>query len=78
MKNLQKIFASVLLSLVLGLPVCAGDMNSPPAPSPPVPSTITTSAGIVPDPSCTGTVPAPGDTGTAAAIINLLARMLSI
>ena len=79
MKNLQKLFASILLGLVVGLPVCAGDMNSPPAPGPPAPCTITTLEGTIPDPTCTGTVPTPaGDTGTVTVIINLLARMLSI
>jgi hypothetical protein len=79
MKNLHKLFASILLGLVLGLPVCAGDMNSPPVPIPPAPCTITTAEGTVPDPNCTGTVPPPaGDTDAATVIINLLAGMLSI
>jgi hypothetical protein len=77
MKNLQKLFASILLGLVLGLPVCAGDMNSPPAPGPP-PCTITAPDGtLIPDPACTAPSPA-GDTGTVTVIINLLARVLSI
>ncbi len=36
MKNLQNLFATIALCLVLGAPVCAGDMSSPPAPTPPV------------------------------------------
>ena len=76
MKNLQKLIATVLIGLILGLPVCAGDMNSPPTPGPPAPCTIVTPEGTIPDPSCPGTAPLPGNGATI--IINLLARMLSI
>lgn len=78
MKNLHKLFGTILLGLVLGLPVCAGDMNSPPAPAPPPPCTMTTSGTTIPDPNCTGTVATPAGDVAASVVINLLATMLSI
>jgi hypothetical protein len=37
MKIVQKLFASFVLALALGVPVCAGEMNSPPTLTPPPP-----------------------------------------
>jgi len=37
MKPCRKIFASILLALAFGIPVCAGDVNSTPTYTPPPP-----------------------------------------
>ena len=71
MKNLHKLVATILLGLVLGLPVCAGDMNSPPAPAP---CTVTI-PGEPPNLNFTGPVHA-GDTDAKTVVIRLLARII--
>jgi hypothetical protein len=78
MKSLRNLFAPILLTLVIVVPVWAGEMNSPPAPPPPRAFCTTTSGGAA-DSNCTECVNAPAagmDTATVA--INLLVSMLSI
>ena len=42
MRNLKKILVAIVLAFVVGTPVCAGDMPTPPfAPPPPVTSQAT-------------------------------------
>ena len=81
MKALQKLFATILLCLVLGVPVCAGDINSPPAPQPPplTSCTTNTSGGAAADSACSKYANAPAaDVDAATVAINLLVSMLSI
>jgi hypothetical protein len=80
MKILRKLFASVMLMLVIGVPAWAGEMNSPPAPPPPPAAcTTNTSGGAAADSNCAEYVNAPAaDVDAATVAINLLVSMLSI
>jgi hypothetical protein len=76
MKNLQNLVATIALCLVLGAPVCAGDMSSPPVPAPPVaPSNTSARATASKSKNANATV-AGMDAATIA--IDLLVSMLSI
>ena len=83
MKNLQKLMAASLLSVVLVAPVCAGDMNEPPAPAPGAPSTAPSGGGTespvlpttAPDDSTTPSVPV---LDTRTFVFDLLKGLLSI
>lgn len=74
MKTFCKVFAPISLTLVLGLSIHAGELNSPPAPSP-TPGTSTTSTTAPAGPSV-GVNPANVDT-VWVVVINLLS-MLSL
>lgn len=79
MKTFRNLFASILLTLVIGVPAWAGEMNSPPAPPPPPPATQNAPGDAAGDANCpefTNTPAADMDAATVA--INLLVSMLSI
>lgn len=80
MKTFRKLFAPILLTLLLGVPAWAGEMNSPPAPPPsPALCTTNTSGSAAADSNCTEYVNAPAvDVDAAMVAINLLVSMLSI
>jgi hypothetical protein len=80
MISCRKLFAPIFLALVIGAPVCAGEMNAPPAPRPtPTSYSIKTSGKTVADSNCSGAVSSPAaDVDAASAVINLLVSMLSI
>jgi hypothetical protein len=78
MKPCRKMFASILLALALGMPVCASDVNSTPTYVPPPPPIA---AGTPADhtSNCSGNEALPSVVYTATELaINLLSSMLSI
>jgi hypothetical protein len=84
MENFRKLLAPIVLALVLGVPVWAGEMNSPPAPTPPstprsMPSAVTTSGETLANSTCSGTAWTPAaNVDAAMATIEMLVSMLSI
>ena len=57
MKSCRKLFAPIFLALAIGAPVCAGEMNSPPAPRPtPTSCSTKTSEDAAAVSNCTGGV----------------------
>ncbi|MCU1264494.1 MAG: hypothetical protein JWM21_812 [Acidobacteria bacterium] len=83
MENFRKLLAPIVLALVLGVPVWAGEMNSPPAPTPPSTPTstqcaVTTSGGTLANSTCSGTAWTPAAIDAAMATIEVLVSMLSI
>ena len=63
MRNVRRLFATILLVLALGAPVYAGDVPCPPAPPPPLPI-----AGSLPsgdNPGLAAAVPSSSETPTA-------------
>ncbi len=77
MKTFCKVFAPIYLTFVLGFSIHAGELNSPPAPSPtPGTSAPTTSAPLVAGSTSSGANPLEVDTAWTV-LINLIS-MLSI
>jgi hypothetical protein len=76
MKTARKLFATLALCLVLGAPVCAGDVNSPPVPAPPSKHTATSLR--MADSKYNKTINASVGMDAATFAINLLISMLSI
>ena len=78
MRICRKPLASLMLALAVGVPVCAGDMNSTPttpAPTPPPPPCVATTAGVW---SENVALPNSAFDAAAFAIDLLLSSMLSI
>ena len=77
MRNRRKIFAAILLALILSGSVFAGDMPTPPSPAP-APVDPTSPAAPIPAPGTSATPSVPDEVDTSALAFDLLCRVLSI
>jgi hypothetical protein len=77
MRNVKKLLLAIVLAFLVGTPVCAGDMSSPPYTPPPPP--ITNQAANPEEPcDSQGSVASDGLIDPTLVIFDLLYSMLSI